>query len=149
MFKIFRPIKTLLLIIVFMTLAVVASVNFSTNEESKKEMQNGFFWQAGNKIISTIFVGLDFLSTNTLENKEVEENLKEEKKEKVLIKVWDEFKEKISLISFGGIFKKSEEINLDLSAEIKDKFFEVVDETKTIFNKNEQELFNEVEIEEN
>ena len=106
MFKIFRPIKTLLIVVVFLVLAVVASVNFSVNETNKEAMQGGFFWQTGNKIITTVLAGLNLLSGSTLDKKnEIEEVIVDEAQNS-FVKVWSEFKEKVSSISFDNIFKK-------------------------------------------
>lgn len=106
MFKILRPLKTLILVVVFLVLAVVASVNFSVNDENKEAMQNGFFWQTGNKIISTALSGLNLLSSKTLEKKDEVEELVKDGTENRLSKIWSEFKEKISSISLDKILKK-------------------------------------------
>lgn len=121
-----------------MVLAVLASVNFSSNEESKAEMQKGFFWQAGNKIINTVVSGLHLISDNTLSKDENKKELVAKKKDNSFTQLWTEFKEKVSSFSFDNIFSKSNEEGLGIGAEIKEKIDELVDETKNIIDNNEE-----------
>jgi len=62
MFKIFRPIKTILLVVVFMILAVVASVNFSNDENSKIKLKENYFWQEGRNAITFLLFGTENFS---------------------------------------------------------------------------------------
>lgn len=62
MFKIFKPIKTILLVIVFMILAVVASVNFSNDENSKIKLKENYFWQEGRNTIAFLLLGVESFS---------------------------------------------------------------------------------------
>ena len=69
MFKILKPIKTILLIIVFMFLAVVASVSFGNNESSKIKLEENYFWQMSKNTISFFLLGADSFSKLELDNK--------------------------------------------------------------------------------
>lgn len=62
MFKIFKPIKTILLVIVFMLLAVIASVNFGNDENRKIKLRENYFWQGANTSISFLLLGVESFS---------------------------------------------------------------------------------------
>ena len=62
MFKIFKPIKTILLVVIFMILAVVASVNFSNDENSKMKLKENYFWQVSSDTISFLLFGAESFS---------------------------------------------------------------------------------------
>lgn len=136
MFKVLRPIKTLLLIVVFMILAVVASVNFNTNEEQKDEMKKGILWQAGDKMISSIFSSLNFVSSFTSDSNIARENAETEIKESFVSSVWQDFKAKVSNISLTSFFDnfKAEKLNFVVKDEIKEEFVNIIDEAGSVIN---------------
>lgn len=136
MFKVLRPIKTLLLIIVFMVLAVVASVNFNTNEEQKSEMKKGLLWQAGDKMITTLFSGLNMISSFTLSDK-VGEKMEAGNKGNFVTDIWQDFKNKVSNISLTSFFSnfKKEKFNLEIKDEVKEEFVNIFNEAENTINK--------------
>ena len=144
MFKIFKPIKTILLIVVFLSLTVVASVNFNMNQENKEEMQTGFLWQSVNKIITTILSTLNFLTKSTIDIKEEAQKEKDNfVEDEIIKKSWLEFKEKVSKLSFKNLFKKENNTTkTDKESGLKSNFLEIVDETKTIIIDIEKEFSN-------
>lgn len=144
MFKVLRPIRTIVLIVVFMFLAVVASVNYSPNQEKKEEMQKSFAWQAGDKIVSTVVSGFNFVSSLTLNPKEAEEGeqekngLNEEQQEDGKLNffedLWQDFNAKVSNISFDNFFSKfnKENLNLEIEKDINKIEGELIEDDKKI-----------------
>lgn len=138
MFKVLRPIKTLLLIVVFMILAVVASVNFNTNEEQKDEMKKGILWQAGDKMISSIFSSLNFVSSFTSDSNIVKEDVGTEIKENFVSSVWQDFKAKVSNISLTSFFDnfKSKKLDFKVKDDVKQEFINIFNEAGSVQNKS-------------
>lgn len=132
MFKIFKQIKTLLLIIVFMILAVVASINFGGDKNAQIRLKNSNLWQGANSAISFLLLGtesfskLDFNTKfNFLKNnKKLSEagldelsfgNINEEFQEKLeTIKLENKFSTFLSFFQdqFAKLDKESPEVNL-------------------------------------
>lgn len=128
MLKVFRPIKIILLVVIFMVLAVFASVNYNTNQEHKEEMQKSFVWVVGDKIISTFLAGLNFASSFSLNNEAKVSNKEDEKdnKKNFFTEAWQDFNNKISNISLSSFFDKfkKENLNLQIKESVKDVFID-------------------------
>ena len=130
-----------------MALAVVASVNFSFNEDQKEEMQKGFFWHAGDKIISTVYSGLSLVSSFSFNNSgEKEKEIINNKN--VIVDIWSEFMEKISNISFVGFIDnfKNDKLNLEINENVGEGFKNIfVNEDEDIDIDIDQEIHNKSE----
>lgn len=130
MFKVLRPIKILVLVVVFMVLAVIASVNFSGNENKKEELKNGIFWQAGVNLFSFISNLDTRFSFSPQEEKKFnpEEMLN-------FSEIQEEFKEKIEGINKENIFsnfKNNSQVELENIQNLKDSFLEELNSDQEI-----------------
>ncbi|MBN2854067.1 hypothetical protein JXK06_00850 [Patescibacteria group bacterium] len=109
MFKILKPIKTILLIIVFMFLAVVASVNFGNDENRKIELKENYLWQGANTSISFLLLGVESFSKLNFNNRlDALKNESESGEENIetfnLNSINDEFQDKLNKIKFENKF---------------------------------------------
>lgn len=140
MFKVLRPIKILVIVVIFMILAVIASVNFNGNQEKKEELKNGFFWQAGVNLFS-------FISnlSNTFDSS-VKEEINDNTKELLNIsEIKQELQEKIESLNEKNIFsnlKNNSEAELDNIKNLKDSFLEDLNTDNNLKVENNKNLEN-------
>ena len=104
MLKIFKPIKTILLVIVFMILAVVASVSFSNDEKSKIKLKGNYFWQAGHNTVSFLLLGAENFSKLSFDDKFSFLKNNEKFNELSFNRARDEFEEKLGKIKIENKF---------------------------------------------
>ncbi len=104
MFKIFRPIKTILLVVVFMILAVVASVNFSNDEKSKIKLKENYFWQEGRNAITFLLFGAESFSKIDFDTKFSFVKNSEKLNQVSFNEAWIEFQEKLETMKLENKF---------------------------------------------
>lgn len=96
MFKFFSSIKIIVLVVIFMALAVIASVRFNGGKENNLKLNVNHIWQAGSNTVASISIFISSLSKIKQENvvdnnhyefnetrKELEDKLKRVKPEEI------------------------------------------------------------------
>lgn len=112
MFKFFSSIKIIVLVIIFMALAVIASVRFNGDEEDNLKLSINHVWQAGSNTVASISLFVSSLSKLNKEKlidnnhselnqaqTELEEKLKRLKPEEIFSSLKEKFSNKTEITS--------------------------------------------------